>query len=207
MSMFRHAANALASYRVDPSLDEHHRDLADRLLRGACEAINLAILTLEDGSNEGVSREERHNRAATARQFLVEAVTLLARARILIPRVRTYTVAVITTAEQSVEAELARLHQLAVRMLWHNHSLFPKRIRGRLNAEDEAQLAVFCHSLARNARIDRVIEYRWIAITLIVAGLGPVFAAPLLSVYMGCIAAGLIAVHLARAARRAALVS
>ena len=116
MSMFRHAPNALTSYRIDPSLDEHHRDLADRLLRGACEAINLAILTLEDGSNEDVSREERHNRAATARQFLVEAVTLLARARILIPRVRTYTIAVITTAEQSVEAELPRLHQLADRI-------------------------------------------------------------------------------------------
>lgn len=202
--MFRYVPQAVSSYRVDTSLDERQRELADRLLTAANEAIGLAILTLEDGSNEDLSRSERHERAATARQFLVEAVTALSRARVLIPAVRTYTVAVITTAETSIDAELGRLHQLAVRMLWHNHNLFPKRIRGDLNAEDEAQLAVFCNALARNARIDRLMEYRWIVISVVLAGLGPLLGAPLISAYMFVVATGLTAVHLARAARRAA---
>ncbi len=201
--MFRYVPQAVSSYRVDTSLDERQRDVADRLLTAAGEAINLAILTLEDDASEELSRAEQITRAASARQFLVEAVTALARARILIPAVHTYTVAVITTADSAVEAELARLKQLAVRLLWHNHDLFPKRIRGSLDPEDEAQLAVFCNSLARSARIDRLMEYRWIAISLLLAGLGPVVGAPLLSAYMIVIAVGLTSIRLARAARRA----
>ena len=161
------------AYRSNDRHDELLPRAAERPLRAAGEALNLALLGLEGpGEDEERSVKARQRKAVAARGFLIEAATALGRARIYLPTVRSYSIPVIMAVEPDIDTELGRLHQLATRMLWYNHALLPARGQVRpLRPEDEAQLAVLVRDLARTARIDRALKYAWLAIAGGLAGL------------------------------------
>lgn len=165
------------AYRSNDRHDEHLQLAAERPLREAGEALNLALLALEGpGEDEDHSVRARQRKAAAARSFLVEAARALGRARIYLPTIRSYSVPVIMAVEADVDAELGRLHQLATRLLWYNHASLPARGQARpLRPEDEAQLAVLVRGLARTARIDRALKHAWLALAASVAALIPTF--------------------------------
>jgi hypothetical protein len=161
------------AYRSNDRHDELLQLAAERPLREAGEALNLALLALEGpGEDEERSARASQRKAVAARGFLVEAATALGRARIYLPTVRSYSIPVIMAVEPDIDTELGRLHQLATRMLWYNHALLPARGQARpLRPEDEAQLAVLVRDLARTARIDRALKYAWVTIAVGLAGL------------------------------------
>lgn len=165
------------AYRSNDRHDELLQLAAERPLRTAGEALNLALLGLEGpGEDEERSVKARQRKAVAARSFLIEAATALGRARIYLPTVRSYSIPVIMAVEPDIDTELGRLHQLATRMLWYNHALLPARGQARpLRPEDEAQLAVLVRDLARTARIDRALKYAWLAIAGGLAGLAATF--------------------------------
>jgi len=165
------------AYRSNDRHDEHLQLAAERPLREALEALNLALLGLEGASeDEERSVKARLRKAAAARSFLVEAALALGRARIYLPSIRSYSVPVIMAVEPDIDAELGRLHQLATRLLWYNHALLPARGQARpLRPEDEAQLAVLVRGLARTARIDRALRHTWLALAAGLVGLTPAF--------------------------------
>lgn len=165
------------AYRCSERHDELLQLAAERPLRAAGEALNLALLVLEGaGEDEERSVKARQRKAVAARGFLIEAATALGRARIYLPTVRSYSVPVIMAVEPDIDTELGRLHQLATRLLWYNHALLPARGQARpLRPEDEAQLAVLVRDLARTARIDRALKYAWLAIAGGLAGLAATF--------------------------------
>ena len=184
-------------YRWDERLDEREHAAAARHLVAARDAINLALLCVEG--------EAGQERAAQARSFMVEAVTAISRARIYIPGLRSYSVPVIMATVPEIEAEFARLHQMATRLLWWNHAWLPVRRQATpLEPEDEAQLAVLIQDLARNARIDRALRYRHIAAAVFLTALFPLLGMLAAGLAAGVLAAFMAAWTLAREARRTA---
>ncbi len=168
-----HLTALACAYRSSDRHDEHLRLAAERPLRAAGEALHLAILCLEEEGEEA-GHGGRQRRAAQARCFLVEAALALGRARIFLPALRSYSVPVIMAVEPDIETELGRLHQMATRLLWWNHTLLPARGQARpLRPEDEAQLAVLVRGLARTARLDRALRHAWLGVAGAVAVLTP----------------------------------
>ena len=187
-------------YRWDGRLDEHEQAAAERHLIAARDALNLALLCVEGDAEQ--------DRAAQARSFMVEAVTAISRARIYIPGLRSYSVPVIMATVPGVEAEFARIHQMATRLLWWNHAWLPaRRLAKPLEPEDEAQLAVLIQALARNARIDRALRYRYIAVAVFLTAIFPLLGMLAAGLVAGTLAAVMAAGHLARDARRATALS
>lgn len=189
------------AYRSSDRHDEHLRVAADRPLRAAGEALNLAILCLEDaGEDEGPGARLR--RAVQARGFLVEASLALGRARVFLPAIRSYSVPVIMAVDADIEAELGRLHQIATRLLWYNHALLPARGQvSPLRPEDEAQLAVLVRGLARTARIDRVLRHAWLGAATMVAVLGPTLGITAVALLLSFVVMLVAALQLGRAVR------
>jgi hypothetical protein len=161
------------AYRSNDRHDELLQLAAERPLREAGEALNLALLALEGpGEDEERGVKARQHKAVAARGFLIEAATALGRAHVYLPTVRSYSIPVIMAVEPDIDTELGRLHQLATRLLWYNHALLPARGQSQpLRPEDEAQLAVLVRDLARTARIDRAMKYAWLTIAVGLAGL------------------------------------
>jgi hypothetical protein len=173
---------------------------AQRHLQAASDALSMALLSLAGDDND---RGDKWSRADAARNFLAEAVTELSRARIYNPRVRTHAVPVLLTIESAPDAELHRLHQIATRLLWQNHMHLPARLQAKpLAPEEEAQLAVVFAGLARNARIDRALRYKWAAMAVAVAAGGAAFGLPIVGAVAGM---GALALAAARAIRDRAL--
>lgn len=186
------------AYRSSERHDEHLRVAAERPLRAAGEALNLAVLCLEDADEEE-GPAARQRRAAQARGFLVEASLALGRARVFLPAIRGYSVPVILAIEAEPEAELGRLHQIATRLLWYNHALLPTRGQvSPLRPEDEAQLAVLVRGLARTARLDRVLRHAWIGAAVAVAVLGPTLGITAVALLMTAVVMLAAAVQLGR---------
>lgn len=156
--------------RCDP--DEALRGPVQRPLVEACDALHLALLCLEGQDSEDTPHG-RLRTAAQARSFLAEAVASLNRARVYLPEVFTYTTSVIAASEPDPGAELARLHQIATRLIWYNHRLLPARREAPLSAKDEAQLAVVFRALARTARAGRALRHAWVAAAIALALLLP----------------------------------
>lgn len=150
-------------------------------LRAASDSLTLALLAVD--GRDGDERGDKLRRAEQARQFLVEANAWLGRARVYLPKVRAHALPVLLASEANPDAELARLHQIATRLLWQNHAHLPARSESTpLQPEDEAQLAVLLAWVKRGARIDRAFRYRWCGVALGVAALGLIGGAPLLGV-------------------------
>lgn len=202
MSHGPHTALSCA-YRSSERHDEHLLVAAERPLREAGEALNLAILSLEEeGEEDGPSLGSRQRRAMQARSFLVEAVHALGRARIFVPSIRAYTVPVIVAVEPDIETELGRLHQIATRLLWYNHALLPERRQARpLRPEDEAQLAVMVRGLARTARLDRALRHAWLGVAGAVAVLTPTLGLTAVAILMATVVMIAAALQLGRAIR------
>jgi hypothetical protein len=169
---------------------------AERHLQAASDALSMALLALAGDDHD---RGDKWSRADSARNFLAEAVTELSRARIYNPRIRTHAVPVLLSIESSPDAELRRLHQIATRLLWQNHMHLPARLQATpLAPEEEAQLAVVFAGLARNARIDRALRYKWSALAIAIAAGGAAFGLPVVGAVAGVAALGLAAVRAAR---------
>jgi hypothetical protein len=165
---------------------------AQRHLEAASDALSMALLALED-------RGDKWSRADSARNFLAEAVTELSRARIYNPRIRTHAVPVLLTIESTAEAELHRLHQIATRLLWQNHMHLPARLQAKpLAPEEEAQLAVVFAGLARSARIESALRYKWSALAVAVAAGGAALGLPMVGAVAGICALALVAVRALR---------
>jgi hypothetical protein len=148
-------------------------------LRTASDALTLAVLTVEGRS--GDDRGDKLRRAEQARQFLVEATRALGRARVYLPKLRTHALPVLLASESNPDAELARLHQMATRLLWQNHTHLPARMEAiPLLPEEEKQLAVMVAGVTRGARIDRALRYRWCGVALAAAAVGLMGGFPLL---------------------------
>jgi hypothetical protein len=142
-------------------------------LSAAADALHMAILTLDGSADD--ERTAKQSRVATARHILVEAVTALARARVYVPGIRTYTVNIVTNSEPELDRELFRLHELATALLWRNHSFLPARVQAQpLAPEDEAQLAAVVRELGIQARIDRMTRHKWLFATAVFGLLAPV---------------------------------
>lgn len=189
--------NSLVLQRSYRHLGPEAAGLAERHLAAAADALNMALLSLDGSVDEG--REGKRARVATARHFLVEAVTALARARIHLPEIRTYAVNVVTSSERRVDAELTRLHDLATQLLWRNHHVLPARAQAQpLTPEDEAQLEAVVRELATHARIDRAMRHKWIVATAVFGLLAPILGVAL---FVVAAATGtMAAVELARGA-------
>lgn len=170
---------------------------AERHLSVAADALNMALLTIDGSADD--ERTAKHSRVATARHFLAEAVTALARARVYVPGIRTYAVNIVTTSEPDLDRELARLHELATQLLWRNHSFLPARIQAQpLAPEDEAQLAAVVRELGVHARIDRLMRHKWLVATAIFGLLAPAVGVGL--VLLAIASGTAAAIEIARAA-------
>lgn len=173
------------AYR-DNALDELP-DVACAHLEAASDALSMALLTLSGGDDD--DRGNLWRRTAQARGFLAEAVTALSRARIYIRGIRTHAVPVLLAAQTTPEAELQRLHQIATRLLWQNHSYLPARLQAKpLLPEEEAQLALVLAGLARSNRIERALRYKWSALGLAVASASALVGLPALGLAAGAAA-------------------
>jgi hypothetical protein len=165
-------------------------------LSAASDALAMALLTLGGSDHD---RGGKIGRAEQARGFLVEAVTSLSRARIYLPGIRTHTLPVLMASERDPDAELARLHQIATRLMWHNHAYLPARLQAKpLEPEEEAQLAVMFQGLTRHARIDRALRYRWVMGAIALAAMGPLLGFPVLGAAFATCAAALAVWRFAR---------
>jgi hypothetical protein len=168
---------------------------AQRHLEAASDALSMALLTLADDHDRG----DKWSRADSARNFLAEAVTELSRARIYNPRIRTHAVPVLLTIASTPEAELHRLHQMATRLLWQNHMHLPARLQAKpLAPEEEAQLAVVFAGLARSARIDRALRYKWAALAVAIGAGGAALGFPVIGAIAGVSALALATVRALR---------
>jgi len=159
----------LSAYRRCEPDEESLVPAAQRPLGEACDALHLALLTLE--SQDAEDNPERT--AAQARSFLAEAVNALNRARVFVPGVFSHTPSVIAASESEPVVELARLQQIATRLLWYNHRMLPVRTQVPLQPEDEAQLATLVRALGRTARAARALRHAWIAAAATLAVLLP----------------------------------
>jgi len=170
------------AYREELGSDGPFRD-AEPHLEAASDALSMALLTLA-GDDDDLG--DRLGRAQQGRRILAEALTSLSRARIYLPAVRTHALPVLLANEPHPEAELQRLRNLASRLIWQNHAFLPTRLPAKPMApEEEAQLARVLAGLARNARIDRALRYKWAGMSVALALLGGVLGLLL----MGAIAA------------------
>lgn len=191
------------TYRSSERHDEHLWRAAERPLREAGEALHLAILSLEGpGDGEEPDLEgARMRQGAQARSFLVEAVRALGHARLYLPSIRVFSVPVILAVDPDLDAELARLHQLATRLLWYNHAVLPARRQAHpLQPHEEAQLAVLVRGLARTARTGRALRHAWLATALMVAVVAPTLGIVAVSLVLATVVAAVAALHIARAA-------
>lgn len=187
-------------YRDDANTGGTISRAASSYLSAASDALSMALLTLGGHDHE---RGDKIGRAEQARAFLVEAVTSLSRARIYLPGIRTHTLPVVMASERDPDAELARLHQIATRLLWHNHAYLPARLQAKpLAPEEEAQLAVVLRGLTRHARIDRALRYRWVMAAIALAAAGPVLGFPALGAAFATCAAALALWRFAREGRQ-----
>jgi hypothetical protein len=176
-------------YRDDADGAGRISKAASGYLSAASDALSMALLTLGGDDHE---RGDKIGRAEQARGFLVEAVTSLSRARIYLPRIRTHTLSVLMASERDPDAELSRLHQIATRLMWHNHAYLPARLQASpLAPEEEAQLAVLLQGLTRHARIDRALRFRWVMGAIALAAVGPVLGFPVLGAAFATCAAAL----------------
>ncbi|MEZ4384319.1 MAG: hypothetical protein R3A79_23500 [Nannocystaceae bacterium] len=198
------APTALALYRADAAGERGMIGAVRPHLEAAGEALHL-LLALDSETSGEDSEAALQARATQARAFLVEAVIALGTARVCIPSIRTYSLAVVMATEPDIHAELTRLHQLATRLLWYNIQLLPARRRAApLAPEDEAQLARVLDGLARTAKIDRVLDYGWMPLLAVLALLGPLHGAPLFGVVVAGFATVIAAWKLARMQRATA---
>ena len=169
---------------------------AQRHLQAASDALSMALLALAGDDHD---HGDKWSRADSARSFLAEAVTELSRARIYNPRIRTHAMPVLLTIESTPDAELRRLHQIATRLLWQNHMHLPARLQAKpLAPEEEAQLAVVFAGLARNARIDRALRYKWAALAVAIAAGGAVMGFAFVGAVAGLSALALAGVRAIR---------
>lgn len=190
-------SNSLALQHSYRQLGPEGQIPAERHLSSAADALNMALLTIDGSMDDG--RNAKHGRVATARHFLVEAVTSLARARVYVPGIRTYAVNIVTTSEAELDREIVRLHELATQLLWRNHAFLPARLQAQpLAPEDEAQLAAVVRELGVQARLDRMMRHKWLVATAVFGLLAPAVGVGLvvLAVASGTAAA----IELARAA-------
>jgi hypothetical protein len=180
------------------------REEIARLLQTAADALNLAVLTLSgQGADE---RGDKMRRVEQARAFLVEAVTALGRARVFVPKLRTHSLPVLLASEARPEAELARLHHIATRLLWQNHAYLPARSQATpLPPEEERQLACVVADVTRGVRIDRALRYRWCGVLLLLAATGWLFGLSLFGSVAAASSVGLVLYRLLRQDDRLAL--
>lgn len=177
------------SYRGEHSADEGVSGAARVHLDVASDALTMALLSL---SGDDDDRGDKLRRAQQCRALLAEALTGLSRARVYIPAIRTHTLPVLLATDPNPDAELARLHQLATRLLWQNHAFLPARVQAQpMEPEEEAQLALVVAGLARHARIDRALRYKWAALASLVAVGGAVLGLPLIGAFAATSALGL----------------
>lgn len=197
MTRWLHAPTCQA-YRSSDRHDEHLVLAAERPLREAGEALHMAVLCLED---EEEAEGARQPRAAQARGFLVEAVRALGQARLYLPNIRLYSIPVILAVDPDPGAELARLHQIATRLLWYNHTWLPARAAARpLQPHEEAQLAVLLRGLARSARTGRALRHAWLATALMVAVVAPTLGIVAVSLLLATVVVVAAALQIGRAA-------
>lgn len=196
-------AAPLALYRGDALGERGLMAAATPHLEAADEALQFALLSLLSEDDADRSTGARMAQAAQARAFLAEACVAFGRARVFMPSVHTYSLAVVMNAEAQVEAELLRLHQLATRLLWVNLSVLPaRRQAAQLAPEDEAQLALVVQGLARHAKIDRLLRLGWMPLTALLAALGPLYGVPLFGLVVVALATAIAGGQLARMQRR-----
>lgn len=181
----------------EAALGSATREELARLLQTAADALNLAVLTL---SGQGADdRGDKIRRADHARAFLVEAAFALGRARVFVPKLRTQALPVLLACEARPEAELARLHHIATRLLWQNHAYLPARSQATpLPPEEEAQLAVVVADVTRAVRIDRALRYRWIGVLLGLAAMSWLWGVPLFGAIAAASGLGLVIFRLMR---------
>lgn len=180
-----HALTLRGAYRDEAG--DVGRATAARHRKIAADALAMALLTL--GNTSGDSRDDRMQRIEQARGFLVEAVTALSKTRVYDPRIRTHALPVLLDSAATPDAELSRLHQIATRLLWHNHANLPARLQATpLAPEEEAQLANVLRGLARHNRIGRVLRKRWVLSALTAAVAGPLLGAPIAGALLACTA-------------------
>lgn len=192
----------LGAYR-DETASDGCPAAARRHLEAASDALSMALLTL---GGEDDDAGDRLWRGQQARAFLAEAITGLSRARIYIPSIRSHAMPVLMMAAPTPEAELKRLHNIATRLLWQNHAYLPARLQAKpLAPEEEAQLARVLAGLARNAKIDRALRYKWAGLATVVAAAGAVLGLPLVGVVAATSAVGLVVWHATRGSQRLAL--
>lgn len=161
------------AYRFAGAGDAALERRAYRHLQAAADALQLALLALEGDDLD--TRKQKRRRATVGREHLLEAVTQFARAKVYTAGVRSYSVAVVMDTRADIDVELSRLNQLISRLLWNNHEYLPARSQGKpLSPDDEAALAKLFDGLARHARIDRMIRYRWLGAATGLAALAPV---------------------------------
>ncbi|MBK6916799.1 MAG: hypothetical protein IPH07_05315 [Deltaproteobacteria bacterium] len=170
---------ALVTGYRDAAMSPATRQEIARQLQLASDALTLAVLTL-DGRG-GDDRGDKLRRGEQARQFLVEAVGALGRARVYVPKLKTYDLPYLLSVDPRPAMELARLQQIATRLLWQNHAYLPARSEAQpLLPEEERQLAVMVAGVKRGAKIDRALRYRWCGVALGVAAMGMMWGLPLL---------------------------
>jgi hypothetical protein len=181
----------------DAALGNATREELTRMLQSAADALNLAVLTLSGQGGE--NRGDKMRRVEQARAFLVEGVTALGRARVFLPKLRSMSLPVLLASEPRPEAELARLHHIATRLLWQNHAYLPARSQATpLPPEEEAQLACVVADVRRSARIDRALRYRWCGVLLLLAATGGLFGLSLLGAIAAATGVGLVLFRLLR---------
>ncbi len=183
-------SNSLVLQQSYRHLDPEANAAAQRHLSVAADALNMALLTIDASIDD--ERTAKQNRVSTARHFIVEAVTALARARVYVPGIRTYAVNIVTTSEPELDRELSRLRELANQLLWRNHSFLPARMQAQpLAPEDEAQLAAVVRELGVAARIDRLMRHKWLLASAVFGLLAPALGLGLLALALasGAVAA------------------
>ncbi len=199
--------SSLSFYRADPAGERGISEVVRPHLARAGEALHVALLNLTGDASER-SEATLEAQAAQARASLLEAALALGTARVHIPSIRTYSPAVVMSSERRIHAELSRLYQLATQLQWWNLHLLPARRQAlALAPEDEAQLAVVMRGLARNAKIDRLLDYGWLPLMIVLAALGPLYGAPLFTVVVAGLAAVIASWKLAKLQRRTLAIS
>lgn len=131
----------------------------------------MAMLALEGPRDE--SRRECTARLDRVRDHLVEAVTELAKARIYVPGIRTYTVSAVMAAQGDLHRERSRLYGLASSLLWNNHAHLPARVQ-RVDEKQEAELERMTRGFQRQRRISGLLRYKWLGAAAGLAALAPV---------------------------------
>ncbi|GEM_PF-1442577 len=191
------------AYRSDRACDGDLALAVGRYLQSASDALSMVLLTTAGQATD--NRDEKLRSAVQARGFLAEAVTALSRARIHVPGIHTYALPFVMASHADVDAELGRLHQLATRLIWCNHVHLPMREITPLAPEEEAQIAVLFQRLARHARLDRVLRYRWFVTVSLMAGSALALGFTSIAAWVGTAAVALGLFALARSQNQRSL--